>query len=116
MDSMHGFPRKRKGHDYMFVVVDMFSDMCIIIPCKNTIKGQYATNMFFENVWMHFEIPRSITSYRDIIFLSSFWTTPSKKMDTKLKISTNRWVYRSSEQEIGSNFEGLQLESLKDLG
>jgi hypothetical protein len=83
-----GFPRTRKGHDYLFVVVDRFSKMCILMPCKKTIKGQDATNMFFEKVWVHFGIPRSIISDRDTRFLSAFWTTLWEKMDTKLKRST----------------------------
>jgi hypothetical protein len=109
MDFMGGFPRTRKGHDYLFVVVDRFSKMCILMPCKKTIKGQDATIMFFEKVWVHFGIPRSIISDRDTIFLSAFWTTLWEKMDTKLKRSTtfhphNRWVDISSEYDIGSSF------------
>jgi hypothetical protein len=79
--NFHGFygkfsmPTTRKGHDYLFVVVDKFSKMCILMPCKKTIKGQEAANMFFEQVWVHFGIPRSIISNRDTRFLSTFWTT-----------------------------------------
>jgi hypothetical protein len=45
-----GLPTTRKGLDYIFVVVDRFIKTCILIPCKNTIKGQEATNMFLEQV------------------------------------------------------------------
>jgi hypothetical protein len=48
MDFMGGSPTTRKRHDYIFVVVNKFSKMCILMPCKNTIKRQEATNMFFE--------------------------------------------------------------------
>jgi hypothetical protein len=72
MDFVGGFPTTRKGHDYIFVVVDRFSKMCILMPCKNTIKGQEATNMLFEEIWVHFRIPRRIISYMDTIFLNSF--------------------------------------------
>jgi hypothetical protein len=48
MDSVGGLPTTRKGHDYLFVVVDRFSKMCILMPCEKTIKGQEAANMFFE--------------------------------------------------------------------
>ena len=89
LDFVGGFPITRKGHDYIFVVVDRFNNMCIIILCKNTIKGQEATNMFFEQVWVHFGVPRSIISDRDTIFLSAFWTTLWENMDMKLKRSTS---------------------------
>jgi hypothetical protein len=48
MDFVGGFPKTRKGHDYLFMVVDRLNKMCIIIPCKRTIKGQEIENMFFE--------------------------------------------------------------------
>jgi hypothetical protein len=85
MDFVGGLPTTRKGHDYLFVVVDRFSKMCILMPCKKTIKGQEATNLFFEQVWVHFGIPRSIISDKDTKFLSVFWTILWEKMETKLK-------------------------------
>jgi hypothetical protein len=48
MDFVGGFPTTRKGRDYLFMVVDRFSNMCILVPCKNTIKGQEEVNMYFE--------------------------------------------------------------------
>jgi hypothetical protein len=88
MDFLGGLPTMQKGHDYLFVVVDMFKKMCILMPCKKTIKGQEATKLFFEQIWVHFGIPRSIISDRDIGFLSAFWTTLWENTDTKLKRST----------------------------
>jgi len=38
-DFVGGFPTTGKAHDYMFVVVDMFRNMYIIIPWNKTIKG-----------------------------------------------------------------------------
>jgi hypothetical protein len=38
MDFLGGFPINKKGHDYIFVVVDKFSKMCIMYY-KETIKG-----------------------------------------------------------------------------
>jgi hypothetical protein len=77
----------RKGHDYLFVVVENFNKMFIIMPCKKTTKGQEATNIFFEHIWLHFRIPRSIISNMDTIFLTRFWTTLWENMDTMLKRS-----------------------------
>ena len=34
MDFVRGLPMSRKGHDYLYVVVDRFSKMCILMPCK----------------------------------------------------------------------------------
>jgi hypothetical protein len=48
MDFVGGLPTKHKGHDYLFVVVDSFSKICILVPCKNTITKQESTNKLFE--------------------------------------------------------------------
>jgi hypothetical protein len=50
MDFMGGLSTIHKGHDYLFVVVDRLKKMFILMPCKNTIKGQEATKLFFEQV------------------------------------------------------------------
>jgi hypothetical protein len=47
MDFVGGLAATRKGHDYLLVVVDKFNKMCILMPSKNTIEGQEATNMLF---------------------------------------------------------------------
>jgi hypothetical protein len=60
MDFVGGLPTTREGRGYLFVVVDRFNKMCILMPCKNTIIGQDATNKFFEHVWVHFRLPRSV--------------------------------------------------------
>jgi hypothetical protein len=91
------------------------------MPCRKTIKGQEATNMFFEQVWVRFGIPRRIISDRDTIFLNAFWITLWEKMDTKLKRSTTfdlhgRWADKTSQHDLSAAFEGLQSEAYKDLG
>ena len=35
MDFVGGLPMSRRGHDYLYVVVDRFSKMCILMPCKS---------------------------------------------------------------------------------
>jgi hypothetical protein len=53
MDFVVVLPTIQKGQDYLFVVVDRFRKMCILMPCKKTIKGQEETNLSFEWVWVH---------------------------------------------------------------
>jgi hypothetical protein len=75
MVFLGGLPKTMKGHEYIFVVVERIIKMCILMPCKNTINRQVETNKFFEQVWVHFGIPRRIISDRDAIFINTFWTT-----------------------------------------
>jgi hypothetical protein len=34
MDFVGGLPMYKKNHDYLYVVVDRFNKMCILMPCK----------------------------------------------------------------------------------
>ena len=57
MDFIFGLPSTNHGNDYVFVVVDRFSKMAILIACKNNIMAKAMTKIFFERVWVHFELP-----------------------------------------------------------
>jgi len=63
MDFVGGLLNSRKGYDYLYVVVDRFSKMCILIPCNKQVTTEQTSNMFFQNVWVHFGLPTSIISY-----------------------------------------------------
>jgi hypothetical protein len=65
MDFVGGLPMSRKGHDYLYVVVDRFNKMCILMPCKKQITTEMTAHLFFQNVWVHFGLPTSIISDRD---------------------------------------------------
>ncbi|ONK67014.1 uncharacterized protein A4U43_C06F14610 [Asparagus officinalis] len=73
--------------DYLYIVVDWFSKMVILIPCKKIVMGAGTTQLFFEHVWKHFGLPSSIISDRDSQFLGHFWDSLWSLMDTKLKKS-----------------------------
>ena len=87
MDFVGGLPMSRKGHDYLYVVVDRFNKMCILMACKKTITTEQTTNIFLQNVWIHFGLPTSIVSDRDSRFVGNFWSKLWDMMDTKLKKS-----------------------------
>ena len=88
MDFVGGLPMSRKGHDYLYVVVDRFRKMCLLIPCKKTITAEKTTNIFFQNVWVHFGLPTYIVSDRDSRLVGNFRSQLWDMMDTKLKKST----------------------------
>lgn len=85
MDFIGGLPLSRKGHDYLHAVVDGFSKMCILMPCKKQITIEQTTQIFFQNAWIHFGLPTSIVSDRDSQFVGNFWSNLWNLMDTKLK-------------------------------
>eukprot|EP00253_Pinus_taeda_P030958 PITA_30958 len=88
MDYMSDLPSTKHGNDCVFVVVDRFSKMAIMITCKKNITTEATAKLFFERVWVHFGIPQSIISDRDSRFLSTFWSSLWPMLDTKLTKST----------------------------
>jgi hypothetical protein len=84
MDYMSGLPSTKWGNDYVFVVVEHFSKMVILVACKKNITTEATPKLFFERVWVHFGIPKTIVSYRKNRFLSTFWSSLWSLLDTKL--------------------------------
>jgi hypothetical protein len=88
MDYMSGLPSTKHGNDCVFVVVDRFSKMSIMMACKKNITVEATAKIFFERVWVHFGIPQSIISDWDSRFLGTFWSSLWSMLDTKLTKST----------------------------
>jgi hypothetical protein len=87
MDFVGGLTMSRRGHDYLYVVVDHFSKMRILMPCTKQLTAEQTTRLFFQNFWVHFGLPKSIISDRDSRFVGSFCSSLWALMDTKLKKS-----------------------------
>ena len=88
MDYMLDLPSIKHGNDCVFVVVDRFSKMAIMVACKKNITAEATTKLFFERVWVHFGIPQSVILDHDNRFLSTFWSSLWSMLDTKLTNST----------------------------
>ena len=89
MDQMSGLPSTKHGNDYIFVVVDRFFKMAILIACKKNIIAEAMAKIFFEPIWVHFRLPETIISDQDIRLLSAFWCSLWSLLDTKLTKSTS---------------------------
>jgi hypothetical protein len=50
MDYMLGLLSIKRGNDCVFVVVDYFSKMAILVACKKRITVEATTKIFFEQV------------------------------------------------------------------
>ena len=48
MDYISGLPSTKRGNDCVFVVVDRFSKMAILVACKKSITAEATAKLFFE--------------------------------------------------------------------
>ena len=81
---MSSLPTTKHGNDCLYVVVVRFSKMVILVAYRKAISIEETTKLFFEHVWVHFGLPKTIISNRDTWFLSKFWTSLWSLIDTKL--------------------------------
>jgi hypothetical protein len=88
MDYMFGLPSTKKGNDFIFVVIDQFSNMAILMAYKKSITMTDTTKHFFESMWVHFGMPQTIIFDQDNRFLYTFWSSICSLLDTKLTKST----------------------------
>jgi hypothetical protein len=99
MDYMSGLSSTKWGNDYVFVVLDRFSKMAILVACKKNIIVEATAKLFFERVWVHFGIPQTIVLNRDSRFLrhsgrasGDCWTpsSPNPRPSTPRQMAKSR--------------------------
>jgi hypothetical protein len=73
MDFIVGFPRMRKQHDSIMVVVEKLANAAHCIPLKTTHKVADVADIFLKEVACLHEIPKMIVSNRDPKFTLNFW-------------------------------------------
>jgi hypothetical protein len=60
MDFLLGLHRTNRGHDYIFVVVDIFSKMAYFIVCHKSDDALHITNFFSRILYACMEYPRQL--------------------------------------------------------
>lgn len=88
-DLITKLPRTADGHDCIVVFVDRLSKRIVLVPAeeKGLTARKYA-DLFMENVFRHFGVPRALISDRDPRFTSHLWQALCERLGTKLKMSS----------------------------
>ncbi|QRW17988.1 Retrotransposable element Tf2 protein [Rhizoctonia solani] len=98
-DFIVKFP-KCKGYDSILVVVDCFSKMMHLIPCKEAATAEDIAQMFLEHVWKLHGTPKRTVSDKGTTFNSKFLKALYKSLQINPSFSTAYHPQSDGQTEI----------------
>lgn len=87
IDYVESLP-KSQGKSVIFVVVDRLRKYAHFIPLSYPFIASDVAQVFLENIYKLHELPSTIISDIDKVFLSLFWKELFKLLQVKLHMST----------------------------
>jgi len=89
MDRITHLPKTEKGHTAIFVVVDKFTKMCHLAPCKDTDDAEATAVLFKDNCFRFHGWPSKVISDRGPEFTNKFAAVLMKALGTEHCKSTS---------------------------
>ncbi|EUC56265.1 Ty3/Gypsy polyprotein/retrotransposon, putative [Rhizoctonia solani AG-3 Rhs1AP] len=62
-----------KGYNAILTIVDKLTKYAFFLPCVTTINEEETAKLFYDNVWIHYGLPRQVITDRDSRWTGSFW-------------------------------------------
>ena len=88
--------RENVVYDAILVIVDKCTKMIKYLSMIIKIDVAKLTNLFFEKIVLHFDIPANIINDRDSLFINAFWSALCYHVKIKRRLST---VFHSQTNE-----------------
>jgi len=88
MDFIFKLPKTSDKKTGILVVVDKLSKRTHFIALEANHNAKNTAYVFYENIYKHHGLPRTIISDRDSRFTGTFWKELMKLLNIKLKMST----------------------------
>jgi len=88
MDFITGFPRSRRQHDSIWVIVDRMTKSAHFLPVKTTHSAEDYARLYIQEVVRLHGVPVSIISDRGAQFTAQFWKSFQKGLGSNVNLST----------------------------
>jgi hypothetical protein len=91
IDFVGPLPASSNRHgsfDMICVIIDHLTSMVHLVPTKQTYKAKDIAELIFDVVYKAYGLPEVIVSDRDSLFMSTFWQTLHKLINTELRLSS----------------------------
>lgn len=110
LDFVLGLPRTQRHKDS--IVVGRFSKMANFVACSKTFDASQVAKLYFAEIVRLYGVPKTLTSDRDVKFMSHFWRTLWTPMVSKLQFSSSHHPQINRHTEFTNRSLGNLLRSL----
>nr|GEX72825.1 hypothetical protein [Tanacetum cinerariifolium] len=89
LDFVLGSPRTQRAKDSVMVVVDQILKMAHFVSCSKTFDTSQVARLYYAEIVRLHGVPKTLTSDRDVKFVSHLWRTLWTRLWSKLQFSSS---------------------------
>ncbi|GKA47368.1 transposon ty3-I gag-pol polyprotein [Tanacetum coccineum] len=112
LDFVLGFPRTQRAKDSIMVVIDRFLKMAYFVPCSKTFDASQVAMLYFAEIVKLHGVPKTLTSDRDVKFVSHFCRTLWTRLGSKLQLSSSHHLQADGQTKVVNRSLGNLLRNL----